>query len=163
MSKTAITLIELIMVIVIIGIMAVLAIPRFETYQEIKLEAAARKLVSDIRYTQGLAIAKHENYAVEFNTALEKYRIFRLKDNSTVIDPLTRRNFIVDYKARTEYKGINIVSANFGETSTLRFNYLGVPQDGNGNNLTRNGEVVISYKGQTKTIVITRNTGKVGL
>lgn len=161
--NTGFTLIEIIMVIVIIAILAVLAIPKADSYYTIKLEGTARKIVSDIRYTQRLSIGKHEDYGVEFNTGADSYRVYRVSDNSTAVDPLTRGNFTIDFTTDSEYKGIDISSADFGGTSKVRFTSLGVPQDANGNNLTSAGTVTISFKGSSKTIGITPNTGRVSI
>jgi len=56
-KKLALSLVELVMVMVIIGILAVVAIPRVEVFYNIKFHAAAKKLVSDIRYAQNIAIS----------------------------------------------------------------------------------------------------------
>ena len=52
-EKTAFTMLELVFVIVVIGILAALAMPRFE--RDLKQEAA-ESILSDIRYTQHLAL-----------------------------------------------------------------------------------------------------------
>ena len=160
MKNRAFTLIELIMVMVIVSIMAAIAIPRFQSFYDIKLGGTARKLVADVRYAQQLAIINDEAYGVEFNTGAETYRIYRVSDNSTVIDPLTRGNFIMDYTTDAEYIGIDLDSVDFAGTSTLMFNAMGVPQDSGGNNIAAEGTVDLSYKGMTRTITVTPNTGR---
>ena len=160
---TGFTIVELIMVIVILAVIAALAIPRFDSYYTIILEGAARRLVSDIRYTQRLAIAKHDDYGIEFNTGSDSYRVYRVSDNSTAVEPLSRGNFIMNYTTDSEFKSIDLASANFGGTSNLRFTSLGTPQDANGNNLASAGTATISYKGSSKTVSVTINTGKVNL
>ena len=59
MNRSAFTMIEIVMVIVVLGILAALALPRFE--RDIKQEAAD-SILSDIRYTQHLALqsSKHK-------------------------------------------------------------------------------------------------------
>ncbi len=59
MKRSAFTMIELVMVIVVLGILAAIALPRFE--RDIKQEAAD-SVLSDIRYTQHLALmsSKHK-------------------------------------------------------------------------------------------------------
>jgi prepilin-type N-terminal cleavage/methylation domain-containing protein len=163
MNRQGFTVLEMIMVILIVAILAVMSIPRFESYYTIKLEGAARKLVSDIRYAQRLAIARHETYGVEFNTGSDSYRLFRASDNSTATDPLTRSDMIIDFTAQTEYRGIDLSSANFGGTNKVQFNSLGAPQDGTGSALTSTGIVTISYKGGSKSVTVTPNTGMVSL
>lgn len=53
MRKTAFTILELIFVLIVIGILSVVFIPKFG---QNKLSQAANQLVSDIRYTQHLAM-----------------------------------------------------------------------------------------------------------
>lgn len=161
--KGGFTIIELVMVIVLIAIMAALAIPKFDSYYAIKLGGAARKLLFDIRYAQRLAIAQHDSYGVEFNTAANTYRIYKVSDNSTAIEPLSRSSFLVDYTANTEFKDIDITSVNFGGTTKIAFSSLGVPKNGSGVDLSVNGTVTISYKGSSQTITVIPNTGKASL
>ena len=157
------TIIELAMVIVLIAILAALAIPRFDSFYSIKLEGAARKLVADIRYTQRLAIALHDDYGVEFNTSAETYRVYRVSDNATATEPLSRSAYQTSFAANSEFQGIDISSASFGGTQHVRFNSLGTPRDGNNSVLSSNGTVVLSYKGNSRTITVTPNTSKVTL
>ncbi len=53
--RKAFTMLELVVVIVVIGILAVIAMPRFDK-KEADLYNAAKQIVSDIRYTQHLAM-----------------------------------------------------------------------------------------------------------
>jgi Tfp pilus assembly protein FimT len=161
MRRRCFTVFELIVVVAIIGILAISVLIRFKSLYEIKLEGVAKKLIFDIRYAQGLAISKGESYGLEFKPDLDRYRLFRVEDNSTVTDPYTKKEFIVDYQINSEYKGIDLVSVNFGNTTTLRFSSLGIPQDGNGNNLVSNGKVTISFKDKERNVFVIKNTGKV--
>ena len=151
------------MAIVIMGILAVLAIPRFDSFNAIKLDGAVKKTLSDIRYAQQLAIARHEEYAVGFNSADETYRIFRLVDNSPAQDPFSRQfldpwlNFTTDSK----YRGINIASVNLGGTQTLRFDWQGIPKNAAGVNLSVEGLINLTYQNNSRNIYITPNTGRV--
>lgn len=82
------TIIELIMVIVIISILAVLALPRFDSFYEIKLNGAVKKIISDIRYAQQMAISRHEDYRVSFTG--NTYDVRRVSDNAYATSPFTR-------------------------------------------------------------------------
>ncbi len=59
-NRTAFTMLELVFVIVVLGILAALAMPRFD--RDLKQEAADN-ILSDIRYTQHLALMdyRHDN------------------------------------------------------------------------------------------------------
>ncbi|MFH0853354.1 MAG: GspH/FimT family pseudopilin [bacterium] len=152
------TLIEVVMVIVIIGILAALAIPRFDSFYSIKLDGSMKKVVSDIRYAQQIAVSRHTNSRIVFNPTSEIYSA----EEETVIgsgnwqkikDPFTQGDLDVDYKKDPQYTGINIVSADFGGSSTLQFDWRGAP--------LYNGTAVFNYKGNQKTVIVETNTGQV--
>lgn len=149
------TMIELVMVIVIVGILAALAMPRFESFNFIKLEGAVNKAVSDLRYVQQLAVSRHDTYAVSFDPAGETYRAFRVSDNSAIQDPFSRRYLDpwVDFTADPKYGGIDIFSADFGGSPILTFDWEGVPSSG--------GSVQLRYRGASRIISIEPNTARV--
>ncbi len=157
--KKSFTVIELIMVIVIVGILAALAIPRFSSFYYIKFNGAMKKVISDIRYVQQLAISRHESYNIIFNTAGETYEVRRASDNSYAVNPFSRGNFIINFTTDPQYNGINIVSANFG--ATLQFDWRGIPRNGAGAPLSGEGSISFSYQGNTIVIYVTPDTGRV--
>ncbi len=152
------TVIELVMVIVIIAIIAVASIPRFEAFYSIKLQSGVKRALADIRYTQELSIARHENYKIVFNTGTESYQVQRVSDSAYAIDPFTRVNLIVNFSTDPEHKGINIASTNLA-SGTVQFDWQGIPYDVNGAALTAEASIVFTYKDYTNTIYITPQTG----
>lgn len=152
------TLIEVAMVVVIIGILAALAIPRFESFYSIKLSGALKKVVSDTRYVQQIAVSRHTNSRIVFNLAAETYTA---EEETTagsgnwqkIKDPFSQIDLIEDYTKDPQYLGIDIVSANFGGSSTLQFDWRGAP--------LYNGTAVFNYKGNQKTVIVETNTGQV--
>jgi len=154
------TLIEIIMVIVIIGILVTLAMPRFEAYHQIKLQGAAKNLVSHIRYTQSIAVSRHEDYALSFDIDQDVYQIYRVSDQELAKDPFTRTDLIIDFKSDSQYQGIDIDSVDFEGLSVLRFNWEGVPQDENGNSLISQGRIVLHYRNRSLIINVSPQTGR---
>ena len=150
------TIIEVAMVIVIVGIMAALTIPRFNTFYGIKLSGAAKKVTSDIRYTQQLAITRHESYNMNFSA--NGYTVTRAL-GGFAIDPFTRGNFNINFNSDPQYGGIAVI-ATFGG-GILRFNWEGVPCDSAGTPLISDNNITLSYQGNTKTIIVTRDTGRI--
>ncbi len=153
------TIIELTIVILIIGILAVLSLPRFNSFYEIKLHGAVKKVISDIRYAQQLAISSHSDYRVNFSG--NTYDVRRVSDNAYATSPFTRGNLMVNFNTDSQYQGITISSPSFGGTTNLRFNWQGDPQSSTGVNLTTAGQVTFSYQGNSLTVSVEPGTGKV--
>ena len=146
------TLIELVMVMVIVGILAALAIPRFEGFYAVKLNAAAKKLVTDIRFVQQLAVSRHETYRMIFDPAQNRYEVRMVSDNSLAKDPFSRNDFIVDYDTNPQYGGVDIESTSL-VSGSLEFDWQGIPSSG--------GTISLGLKNNAKTVYVTANTGKV--
>jgi len=161
--KKGFTLIDAVMVIVLLGILVGLAIPRIEAFYEINLSSTSRRIAADIRYAQRLSISRYQNdtYGIEFSPSTDTYRLYKVSDGTNAKDPLTRNDYVMNFGNTTLYQGVDITSANFGGTNKLQFNFMGVPQDGNGN--PSGGSVTISYQGYTKTISVNPATGRVYL
>jgi prepilin-type N-terminal cleavage/methylation domain-containing protein len=158
-DKNGVTLIELVMVIVMISILAVLAIPRFESFYYIKLQGAAKRVISDIRYTQQMALARHEKYKIVFSTGTDSYEVRRVSDNSYATDPFTRANLNVSLSSDAQFQGIDIAATNL-TSGTLQFNWQGVPLDVTDSALSADASVRLDYKGYSVTVYITPDTGR---
>jgi prepilin-type N-terminal cleavage/methylation domain-containing protein len=160
-TSAGFTFIELVMVIVIVGILAVVTVPRFQAFNIIKLNSAVKKIVSDIRYTQSIAVSSHDMYGMTFDTGLERYDVRRVRDNTFARDPFSRQNFTVSFASDPMYGGMNIVSANFGNTNQLRFGWNATPLNGNNVSLTSEGSLAVSYRGASMSIYVSPGTGTV--
>jgi prepilin-type N-terminal cleavage/methylation domain-containing protein len=168
MKTKGFTLIELVMVIVIVGILAAVAVPRFDSFYAVKLAGAVRKTASDIRYVQQIAISRHTNTRVVFDTSSETYSAQQESSPGSgtwnnMTDPFTRGNLQTNFTTDAQYKDINIDSVDFGGAGqgTLRFNLEGVPENASGTDLVNDGTVVFTYKGNSNSITVTPNTGRV--
>jgi len=156
------TLPELIIIISILGILSWLAYPKVVAMDEIKLDAAARRMAADLRYAQSLAMSKRVIHGLLFEPSLGRYTVFAPTSGSPITDPADRaRPMRVDYTSRSEFKGVLIQSAAFGSTPGVTFDYFGVPRDTAGVDLTSDGRVVLSYQGVTDTVLVAPQTGMV--
>jgi len=63
------TVIELVLIIVVVAILAVAAAPRLASITGLKASATARRLQSDIVYTQNLAMTSNQRHRVVFPSA----------------------------------------------------------------------------------------------
>ena len=160
-NKFFFTIIELIMIITIIGILILLILPRIRVVYSIKLQGATKKLVQDIKYTQTVAITTHTNYAISFNPAENSYQVYQVSSGNLLKDPYTHQPLVVDFDEISQYRGININSVDFGGTNILQFNWRGNPYDGNGNPLTREGRIILSYHDESFTIIVSPQTGNI--
>jgi len=156
------TLTELIIIITILGILSWLAYPKVVAMDEIKLDTAARRMAADLRYAQSLAMSKRVIHGLLFEPAVERYTVFAPTSGSPITDPADRtRPLRVDYTSRAEFRGVLIVSATFGTTPGVTFDYFGVPRDTSGTDLTSDGRVVLTYQGVTDTVLVAPQTGMV--
>ena len=162
-------------VIVLIGILAVMAFPRVDIFHILKFQAAGKKILSDIRYAQSAADLNHLYTGIQFSPGSNVYWAYfcNSADNNNCVpvatprwppmrDPLSGANMGVNYINDSQYKGIAIVSANFGSGNMLVFNTDGVPVDwSSGNALTANGTIVLRYSGETINVNVAAKSGKV--
>lgn len=162
MTSRGFSMTELIVIISILGILSWIAYPKMSAMDEIKLDAAARRLAGDLRYAQSLAISRRVIHGILFDPALEKYTVYAPNAATPITDPADRaRTMIVDYTSRTEFRGVLVQSAAFGTTPGVSFDYFGVPRDTAGVDLSATGTVVLSYQGQTDTVFVAPQTGMV--
>lgn len=166
-SRMGFSLIELIMVLTIVGILALVTIPRFGSFYFLKISGAIKKVISDIRYLQQLAVSEHTDTKLVFNTAADTYSAQKFDQGAgswvNITDPFTRGNLSLNFNSDPQYSGIDISATNL-LSSTLRFSWQGIPQEGadaGPANLTAEGSVTFSYKNNSLTIYITPNTGRV--
>lgn len=159
------TLIELVLVLGVLAILSVSAIPFFTNVGETKVEAAAKKLVSDLTYVRQLARNYNAIHGISFDATANTYTVHLydpIGDTETAVtDPLTRTAMVIDFSQVPFLSGVDIQSPNFGGTDTVRFSSMGDPQNGTGTNLTTSGSVILEEGGATRTITIQPNTGEV--
>jgi prepilin-type N-terminal cleavage/methylation domain-containing protein len=153
------TLAEVILVIVILAIAAMMAIPFAVSGAGTQLKSAAIIIASDLEYAKSMAISRGRNYSVVFNDGAERYQIEDA--NGAVISHPVKKGFayVVDFTADSRLDRVEIVSANFGDTtSTVSFDYLGSPYNGSGDPLN-SGVITLSAGGATMTVNVEPVTG----
>jgi Tfp pilus assembly protein FimT len=153
---------ELIVVMALLGILAWLSFPAMSGGDEVRLDAAARRLAADLRYAQGMAMGTRRMHGVLFIPAQNRYTVFAPTPATPVTDPADRaRPLGVSYATRVEYSGVSITSASFGATPGVKFDYFGVPRDTLGTDLAATGRVILSCAGQSDTVDVAPQTGMV--
>ncbi len=140
MKKSAFTMMELIFVIIVIGILSAVFIPRFG---QNKLSQAANQLISNIRYTQHLALMDDEYNATNPNWYQNRWAVnlcqakYNIKSGTRIaLDPLTKEH--IDGSSTKQYD----LQAKYGITSLvstsnkckMAFDHLGRPYGTDGLN-----------------------------
>lgn len=160
-KKSGITFIEMIMVIVIIGILSVATVNRLQSSFSIKVELAAKRVISDLRYAQNLATSEHEEVYIEFFVDNDTYEMYKIEGTTKVYykNPHTKGSFIVDFVNDSQFGGIDIVSVDFDGDSILRFSSLGKPRNNSGLDLLSTGQISFLYNNAPSVLTVTPGTG----
>jgi prepilin-type N-terminal cleavage/methylation domain-containing protein len=170
------TTIELTITIALIGIFALITIPNIiNTLTSLKLNLAAAKMASDIRYARELAVSYRcigtscltdKKCGVEFFTATNSYQVFCLNGASKVVvtDPMKRVNMVVNYSTQAEFAGVTLSSASACAgascaTTEIRIDSFGRPYDGAGNAFTAPATATLTAGSSTKTVRVIQDTG----
>ena len=147
--RAGFTLADVTITVLIIGILAAVTTPRLAgTYDQLKLDAAAKHVAADLRYARQLARAKGKNQSVTFTPAVDTYQL----DGASDIDHSSKPFIVV--LPELKYSA-QIDSATFGLGHGITFNMHGRPDNG--------GSVVLSRDGDTRTVQVNATTGKVSV
>lgn len=133
------TLIELVIVVAIVAIITVAGLISFSIFIPRRLEAEARKIISDLCWARELAVASHRNYIVVFEPDNERYIIYR--DSVAGGNEIKRQSLEVDL--------VSLVPS----TNQITFYF---PKGD-----TRSKEINLSYQGNPKRIIVFGETGYV--
>ena len=121
------TFIELIMVLIIVGILGSMVFTRIlNNLNPIKVRAAIEQITSDIEQTKALSMAQHDTITIAFNIANDSYSIYNgSTGNQTIMTDYPGSNNGVISFDQTEYSGVDISSASFGNSTNLSFDPWG--------------------------------------
>lgn len=176
MQKRGVTIIELGMLLTIIGILSVLAVVSMPDMPSICIDMAARKLQSDIRYTQALAVSTQRWSSLLFNPATDQYSVYidSIDDGTSnpsgwtiVNNPQTGKDYTVELNSG-DFPGVEIITVNFnGDNNYLVFDRWGNPYSYTGSGaplaLSNPAGVRIGAAAGTKDIVVERGAGRIYL
>lgn len=135
------TFIELITVIVVLSALAVFAYPSFLRNSGLGLDAAAKLVKADIRFTQRLAMIDGSPRSIAFTQGQSAYTYGVLSGGVT---PYSRDLAEIDS------------SVFIGSTITFAFNSLGEPVS-----ITEDTQVFVSSPGESVSLLVTSYTGKI--
>lgn len=145
-SRTGFSMLELALVIVIISIVAAIAIPRYaNAISHYRADMAARRIAADLLLAQNNAQISSTSRTVTFSTVSNQYTIPAMDDLDSPPTSYVIKLGDDPYKA-------TLVSASFGDDSSVIFDGYGVPDNG--------GQVVVQAGHFSKTVVLNADTGR---
>ncbi len=134
------------MVIAILGILARVAVPRLSnTYMRNRLDAAARRIVSDLALAQQRARQLSSSQSVQFDSGSSGYVL------SGMPDPAHPASTYKMALGEAPYE-VAIVQVEFGGDEELIFDGFGVPDSG--------GDVFLRLGDQLRKVAVAGTTGR---
>jgi len=159
---TGFTFIEILIVIVLIGIAAMIAVPMISSSASMQIYSAANMIAADLEYAKSMAISRGQNYSVVFTSD----KTYEIRNQSGLIQhPVKKGDFIVNFGSDSRLDQVDIFDAVFNPNSstTITFDYLGSPKNGEGLDLIGEGVITLQAGGITKTISIEAVTGYISI
>ena len=156
------TLIELIMVMVMIGILVVVASTRLQNLPNTRAQFAMRKMQSDVRYAQILAMESQKRTRVVFSTGSDTYDLqyeTTPSNWSAITHPATKSNFSVQLNTG-DFSGVDITQASLNSGSSVTFDSYGAPFNSSDTALTEPAYVELNAAYQLR---FRAETGKVDI
>lgn len=151
-SRRGFSLIELVAVITITGIICAIALPRFgRSIQRSRLDAAARRVATDLNMARDRANMTSSPLAVTFTLATSTYQIPGVADLDRPLNPYTVKLAEEPYRAA-------IASTSFGGivqtrgTTQVTFGAFGLP--------STSGSITVSVGSATRIIIVDSASGK---
>lgn len=116
--KRGFTLIELVFIIAILGILAALYTSSTGDLSDVAIDVASRKIQSDLRYAQSLAVSTGVNHGAVF-TAGNGYQVYQISPGNYAKDPVTKEDMVIELD---DFQGVAL------STSTqIEFDKTGIP------------------------------------
>lgn len=137
-------LIDLLVTLGIIALLSTLTIPYLKKYQpNLKLNAAARDLTTDLRYAQQLTITEQKIHQVIFDLVNNKYQIQKIDAATTTIKT-------VSFESEVSLKQIVDLTDN-----KVVFNYYG--------GVSQSGEIILTNANNASSTIYIKPSGYIQL
>jgi len=154
-------MLELVLVITLMGILGLSLATLFDV-GTVPFQSAVEKLKHDIRHAQWEALSRKKRYGVVFDASAETYSVYQTNTSNIISDPLNPSNdFTVNYATDNKFRNVEILAVDINGTDQIEFDGRGFPYDANNNMLPSQGTITLSHDGNTVTITIEPNTGRV--
>lgn len=149
-NEKGFSFIELILTLTVLTVISIAVFPKDNGLTPFALDAASRKVKTDIRYAQNMATTTGDTYGFRV-TGASTYDIYDASTGTIALSPYT--NIAMQENLTTDFG--TIVFQNLAYK--VEFNSYGRPTLGGGTTLQLN------YGGQTKTIQVSATSGYVTL
>ena len=137
-------LMDLLVTISIIVLLSTIAIPYLRKYQpNLKLNAAARDLTTDLRYAQQLTVTEQKVHLVSFDLPHDKYYILKIDTATTTVKT-------VNLDAELSFKQISGLTDN-----QVVFNYYG--------GVSQSGQIVLTNVNNVDATINIKPSGYIQL
>jgi len=147
--RSGFTLADMAIAVLIVGIMAAVTVPKFsDSIQDVRIEAAARRVVADLEFARRHAEASSTNQAVNFNVVSNSYDLPGVKDIDHSWQDYVVRLSKTGYPAELESVSFGVA----GTDSNVIFDIYGRPDYG--------GSILLRTGDESRTIIVNPATGK---
>ncbi len=155
------TMIEVLVVMIIIAIAAMMIVPMMSSAADTQIRSAANMIAADLEYAKSMAIGRQKVYSVVFDASAESYQI---EDPNGIINHPVKKGFtyVVNMAGDDRLSQVDIATVDFDTTSTVKFDYLGSPYNGNDANLN-SGTITLQARDITMTITVEPVTGFISI
>ena len=163
MKNRGFTFLEIITLLAILSIITIFASPRLFSPPAVRAYYAVRKMGSDVRYAQLLAIERQARTRVVFNAATDVYQVERETTPNTWVlatHPSTRTNYVVNFNVK-DYTGVDVTTVSLNGGSSVIFDSYGRPFRSTGAALTE--PAYVDLNGGAYRLNFRAETGKVDI
>jgi type II secretory pathway pseudopilin PulG len=165
--RRAYTLVELLLVIGVLGLAGAMLVPHLSEPDVLTVQAAVRRVISDISFAQSDALAQQEMRRLYFYDDGRGYVILRPPfdpDTDFIYDPLAPEGvsgaYIVDFTTDERFEGVSVASVELdGAERFLTFDEIGGTVTG-GNAPGTGGTIVLETANGRYQITVAPFTGK---
>lgn len=161
------TVLEVLVTVAIVGLIASVALPSFSSLDEDRLETAAARVASTLRFARDQATSTRQYVGIEVFPAPETLQVFSFDmsvdppvKNFTVLDPLTKAPLILNFKEL----GVALGDIEFENELDLVFTPDGTPTiPGDLAYLSAQSFMELKLGAMGRKITIDAVTGRIGI
>lgn len=163
-NNSGMSLIEIIVVMMILAMVAMLAVPMISSAGSVQIRSAANLISADLEYAKNMSISTGQNYSIVFETN-HSYKVCD-QSGATIENPVSKKNYVVDFSADSRLDEVTITSAVFDPSSsqTITFDYLGSPYSGSGtSNPLNSGQITLQADSIVMRVNVEAVTGFISI